>query len=291
MLYITAALYEEAAPFLAALSLKKEPSFRHFDLFLGDNAMLLLTKTGAMRAAVATSSFLTTFPPQKNDMFLSVGTAACLNQSIPCSSAFILQQIIDAGSGRSVYPELIYRSPFPEARLTTVPQIITSAATEQNNTSYKHIVSPMLYDMESSGIYEAAIPYFLCEQLLFCRIVSDHAVDLTSLSYSEIRKKVTLYIAEHTETIIRWIQNIEQNRKVPKQLSEKHIEFYERVCAALRLSTASQAELKRMILYLYLNNIDYLSDMEHFLSLPLLSPCKTKKEGLFYLGQLKKHFL
>lgn len=285
MLYITAALYEEAAPFLTALSLKKEPSFRHFDLFIGDDAMLLLTKTGAMRAAVATSSFLTAFPPQKNDMFLSVGTAACLNPDITCGSAFVLQQITDSGSGRSVYPELVYRSPFPEARLTTIPQIITFEKKTLDNTSL------MLYDMESSGIYEAAIPYFLCEQLLFCRIVSDHGVDLISFSQSELRKKITFYIAEHTETIIHWIQNIQNSRKEPKQLSGRHIEFYERACTALRLSAASQAELKRIIFYLYLNNIDYLSDMEQLLSAPLLSPCKTKKEGLFYLGQLKKHFL
>ena len=73
MLYIVTALYEEALPFIKIYCLKRKLDFPHFELFGGEEVLLLITRPGALRAATALSSLLTAFPPDKHDLLLSVG--------------------------------------------------------------------------------------------------------------------------------------------------------------------------------------------------------------------------
>ena len=50
---------------------------------------------------------------------------------------------------------------------------------------------PLLYEMEAAGIYEAAIPYFSCDRLVFIKVVSDALTGLTELSPAARRAQVT----------------------------------------------------------------------------------------------------
>ncbi|MDE7297217.1 MAG: hypothetical protein K2N94_00115 [Lachnospiraceae bacterium] len=304
MLYIAAALYEEAIPFFDALSMKKNTSFAHFDLFSGEDSMLLLTKTGAIRAAAAVSSMLTAFPPQKTDLFLSVGTVACPDSEIPVGTPFILQQITDAASGRTFCPELLFRAPFPRAALTTVHRVLTAEmlksfplhAPGSDIMSNTGVLAgcppvPMLCDMETSGVCEAALPFFSCEQLFFCRVVSDHGIDAQAMSPERLRALVTECTGRCADGLIPWLKEISGLRETSPALPPGAVAFCEAAVSALRLSAANAEQLRRLLLYLHLSGVAYLEEMSTLLEKPLHSPCRTKKEGQAYLEQLKEHFL
>ena len=94
MLYIVTALYEEALPFFKKYNLKRKTDFPHFELFAGEEALLLITRPGALRAATALSSVLTAFPPGKQDFLLSVGCAGCGEEALS-GKAFLICRITE----------------------------------------------------------------------------------------------------------------------------------------------------------------------------------------------------
>lgn len=185
MLYIVTALYEEAAPFIGFYALKKDTSCTHFDIYSGDTARLLVTRPGAIRAAVAVSAFLTMYPPSGQDCFLCVGVCACPDEKIPAGSMFFIRKITDHATGRTIYPELLFRTPCGEAELTTMPRVLTDLTMlpATDNSRYSSMFfAPQLYDMEACGIYTAASTYFFTHRIFFFKIVSDHITDLPNLN-------------------------------------------------------------------------------------------------------------
>lgn len=286
MLYIVTALYEEALPFLKECSLKRDASFPHFELFSNDSTRLLITKPGAMRAAIAVSSLMSRYPANAQDFFLSVGTAACANRRIAAGSPFLIRKITDSALGRTYFPELLYRSPFPEAELMTVPSVQKTPPSGVGS----HTV-PLLFDMEGSGIYEASSTFFATHQIALCKVVSDHMADLRQFSPAELRAHITGCIAGNLPAILQWASDIQSSFPAPGGLGQEEASFFERACRMLRLSISCQNQLYQLMLYLHLAGIPYLGAMETLLRQPLQNGCKNKKEGKDYLEQLSRYFL
>lgn len=295
MLYITTALFEEALPFLSKYSLKKDTSFPRFELFSSDSVRLLITKTGAVRSAIAVSCLLTRYPASRGDFFLSVGTAACPDSSVACGSPFLIRKITDSASGRTYFPELLYQSPFPEAELITTPFVQKTIPVRPEEAVCGGFEppasSPLLYDMESSGIYEAAGVFFATHQMAFLKVVSDHITDLAQFSPSMLRTHVTGCIEKNLPDICSWSQGISSLLSAPPRLSPEESALFDAACAALRLSVSSRNQLHQLMLYLHLAGIPYLEAMKELLAAPLHTPCQTKKEGKYYLEQLCIRFL
>lgn len=329
MLYIVTALYEEALPFLKEYHLKRKTDFPHFELFAGEQAFLLVTRPGALRAATALSSLLTAFPPEKHDFLLSAGCAGCAQEEL-LGQAFSLCRITEAASGRTRYPELLYRCPFPEAEgvtqgtvrrrepeetLPSAPGIgaggvVSFPARQRAFGAISPLPSkapkpegfvsplPVLYDMEAAGIYEAAIPYFSCDKLLFLKVVSDALTGLSELPDAARRARVTECVAGIMPTLTVWLDGLLQAFRTAEascgetgRLGEKGEILFTNICEALRLSTASRHRLYQLMLYLAQSQIPYEDSMKELLAAPLAAPCRTKKEGLKYLEQLAEYYL
>lgn len=272
MLYIITALYEEAKPFIETFSLKRNNAFSHFDLFSGEHAMVLITKPGLTRAAIAVSSLLTAFPPSEADFLLCIGVAGCADLSTPIGSAFRINKITDP-FGHTFYPELIYALPFEEAELITCAEPVTDGS------------GSALYDMESSGIYEAAVTYFSCDRLFFVRVVSDHCGDFPS------KEEIYRYIASVSGALLAQLDSIMQQPKNLLQFTAEEQAFIELVCERLRLSVTSSAQFTQLVRYLKAVGLDFVASMSDDLAEPLQFSVRTKKEGLNYLEQLKDKYL
>lgn len=340
MLYVVTALFEEAMPFIKKYNLKYRTDFPHFDVFTGREFVLLITRPGALRAVAALSSVLTAFPPKEYDLLLSAGCAGCASKDT-LGRAFILSRITDAASGRTRYPELLYRCPFPEAEVVTQAVIrlqetdtkeVFGSLHSQNvpSTDIPGMVSPLplLYDMEAAGIYEAAIPYFSCDRLVFIKVVSDALTGLTELSPAARRAQVTDCMAGVMPVLTDWLFEIydflsqrqtgdgvrtecqsctiqhsfDFRTDSPHSQSPSHLpkadrlgadgeSFFIQVCSALHLSTANSYKLYQLLLYLTLSKIPYMDSMRELLAAPLAMPCRTKKEGIKYLEELNQHYL
>lgn len=295
MLYIVTALYEEALPFLKQYHLKQNVNFPHFELFVGEEAMLLVTRPGALRAATALSSVLTAFPPKEEDFLLSIGCAGCaLKEKL--GEAFIVSKITESASGRVRYPELLFRCPFPAAEVITEAKVqIAQPLLEEKSKLQEPII---LYDMEAAGIYEAAIPYFSCERLLFIKVISDPLTGLLELSREERRERVTDNIAAILPILTPWLaqlsdffKNFSADHLRKPELTSEGENLFTRLCTALHLSTASSLHLRQLMLYLTLSEIPYVDAIKELLAVPLETPCRTKKEGLQYLGKLYEYYL
>lgn len=313
MLYIVTTSYEEALPFISECSLKKSASFSRFELFLNDSIRLLISKTGAVRAAIAVSSLLTAYPPMPEDCFLSVGTAGWRNlnkqesayqnfndqesnyqnfnnQESACQhfgkqesgyqntrNIFLIREIRDKAAGRAFFPELLYCSPFSEAILETVPMLEKNPISEEASISGKTSISeavPLLYDTQGSGIYEAAGMFFPIHRIALLRVVSD---------YSSC-------IKEELANILQWICKLPDTSLSQPLLQESDC-FFNNCCAALRLSSSGRQQLLQLMRYLQLSGCPYLDIMKNILAKPLCEPCKNKKEGKYYLELLYSHFL
>lgn len=254
MLYIVTALYEEALPFLQKFNLKRRTDFSHFELFASESILLLITRPGALRAAAALSALLTAFPPRRYDFLLSIGCAGCScavdpapdtershavlppGQDTPycpapaIGQAFTICKITDAASGRTRYPELLYRSPFAEAEVITVPSVQTKAHACAGpkttlpsadsadtpcvrygacaETTFSIPPAPVLYDMEAAGVYEAAIVYLSCDRILFVKVISDALTGLSGLSAEDRRTHVTECIAGVVAPLTEWLDRV-----------------------------------------------------------------------------------
>lgn len=298
MLYIITALYEEAAPFLSALSLKKDLSFPHYELFQNDNVQLLITKSGAIPAAVGISSLLTCHPPGPEDFFLSVGTAACSDTSVAVGTPYLIQSIVNQASGRCFYPELLYRSPFAEAGLITSPIVLTEPPVRTCSPAPPSLISadlssavPVLYDMEGSAVFEAARTYLDCHQIALIKIVSDHMTELVSLSLAELRTRIRSCMEQHTAAILSWAEAVQSQLQTTAGFSSEEESFLLCAQAALQLSAASTCQLRQLMLYLHLSRPGYLSNLQQNLNLLLQSKKCTRKEGKQYLEQLRQIYL
>ena len=185
----------------------------------GADGRILLTICGEGRnnAAAAVAATLAREGAKKGDILLSIGSAAMLKaagEKRLLGKWFLIHALEEGGSGRAFYPELLYQTDFPTARLITGDKVLrrSDAKWAIETKSYSSIekeispasdsgqenVSPfgmnefilmcgerpermdteetLLYDMESTAIFQAANAFLSLENLFFLRCATDFGV-------------------------------------------------------------------------------------------------------------------
>ena len=180
MKYLFFAMYPEARPYIGRLGLKKDPSFTKFQVFAGGGILLVVTGVGPVKAVFAAASLLALYPPGKGDLLVNIGSCAldggCSLRTEGVERAdgrrgriFLVSCLTDAGTGKSYYPDILYDSPFPEARLCTRARPYLGV--EKKGPGRDGLV--LLYDMEGAALFQAGSRYFTADRMLFLKIVSD----------------------------------------------------------------------------------------------------------------------
>lgn len=82
-------------------------------------------------------------------------------------------KITEQTTGRTFYPDVIYRHPFAEAEIVTqaVPYRGANETQDPENGA-----GARLYDMEAAAVYQAGAYYFGPHQMTFLKVVTDHGV-------------------------------------------------------------------------------------------------------------------
>ena len=128
MLYFAAAMRCEAAPLIAALQMKRKDTAGRFQVYTAENACLTVTGIGAVSAAAAVSHLLSMVPPHTaGDVFCNIGVCGDPSQKRTIGSCYLCNAVSEQSSGRRFYPDLLFRHPFGEAAVETVPEISISA--------------------------------------------------------------------------------------------------------------------------------------------------------------------
>ena len=179
--------------------------------------LLTLTGEGRNNAAAAVAATLAREGAKRGDILLSIGSAAMLKaagEDRLLGKWFLIHALEEGGSRRTFYPELLYQTGFPSARLITGDKVLrrsdatwatetkSYSSTEEEisptSDSGKENVSPfgtnefvpicgerpermdteetLLYDMESTAVFQSANAFLSLENLFFLRSATDFGV-------------------------------------------------------------------------------------------------------------------
>jgi len=166
MFYIITALSGEAIPIINHFKLKKDISYTKFDLFKNDQIKLILTGTGKIKSAIATTYLLVKDNPRPEDHIINIGICGTENEDYKIGHVVLINKIDDYASRKTFYPETVFKHNFTEERLITFDKPVKK----------KDIINlpDCVVDMEGSGFYEAASNYFHAHRIHLLKIVSDY---------------------------------------------------------------------------------------------------------------------
>lgn len=333
MIYIVTAMYPEAHPFITRFQLKKDTSHTRFQVFLNKEIRLclIISGTGPVPAAVAVSSICTEYGAGRKDFLLNAGVCAQIGNKDECAyqannfcrtgEIFLCSKIKEHGTGRTFYPDILYRHKFKETQIITGIQPY-----EKTAPGITADTDLCLYDMEAAAIYQAGAYYFGPHQMSFLKVISDDG-NIKSVTPAQIEG----LIAENMESIADYISTLQtvaqkdypddllyderQDRTLPEKhpdkiLTNEHQEkvvhtacqykltqsdniaqtTLEKLCLDLHCSRTMSESLRQHIRYCMLSGVDYLSVLEEMYQEGKL-PCKDKREGKQCFDELKKRLL
>ncbi len=280
MLYLCTALYAEAAPFVEALSCKKDPAYTHSQVFVSEEALVLVTGSGSLSAAIALTEVLAKCPPHEGDLLINIGICGCTDCSVPIGQLCRIPKVTDATTGYDYYPDLLYRHNLPEFPLVTSPTPVLIQA--DAGTPHK------LYDMEAAGIFLAARRHFLAHSMYFYKIVSDHCSGTNHLTADGISELVRTHVA----TVLSELRGIPAVSTAHSAFSPEEEHFIQMLSETLQCSVTMASELRKLLLYYKLEHGDVLPFAKEFMSKQGISSEEeaftiTRKKGKQLLEQLR----
>lgn len=279
MLMIITALYCEAQPFIDHYQLKKNKEQCKFQVFENDEILLLITEPGSITAAVGVTNLCTLYQLTPSDFLVNIGVCAAEPEEVLEGSIFLCNQILEKSTGRSFYPDVVYRHPFAESRLITV-------------SSVNHpIEAESLYDMEAAAVYQAASYFIQPHQISFIKVVSDHGVDTPESGNRMNPGKITNLINQNLDTIITYLEQLRQaGHKDPPIFNPEEELAIKNLSDSLHCSITMELKLRQQLHYYKLAHGTIREVIDDFCSeIPL--PCKSKKEGIQYLEQFRARII
>ena len=283
MIYIFTALYCEAHIFIRHFNLIKNQESTWFQQFYNETASVRLAVTGVgeIAAAAVVGSVCSVYKPTQNDLLLNIGICAHTTKN---DGIFLCNKIMEKATGRTFYPDMLYRHNFSEGTIITGMQSYASDNDAAQTTA--DAPAEMLYDMEAAAVWQAGIHFFGPHQMTFLKIVSDRG------NTEEVsRERTVLLLEKYKECILDYIErtsSITQRMECRKnRLSPKKERLIETFCVDLHCSKAMKDSMKQYIQYLTLAEMDYVSVIQDMYDKKLL-PCKDKREGKLRFEEFKR---
>lgn len=268
MITVYCALYQEAQELIRIYHLKKETDRRHFQTFSSEEAKIRLVVTGVgTAAATAVAETSTLYPPGKTDFLVNFGS--CGGSGFSLEEVYLCNKIVDAAGGRTFYPDILYRHPFPEAEITSFPR----------PQAHRQMPEGVLCDMEAAAVYQSGSFYYSTHQMVFLKVVTDDGV-AGKVSPRELGKQIKTTTESVTGFLdrLREISDLNGGGKaqqlIPAWIQE---EFHG--------SRTMQAELCQLLRYLELTGTDCETLLYEYRRSGRL-PC-DKREGKKILEELK----
>lgn len=295
MIYIFTALYCEAHTFIRRLHLTKNPENTWLQEFRNETEGIILAVTGAgeIAAAAAVGSVCAMYRPKREDVLFNVGICAHTGEA---DGIFLCNRITEQATGKTFYPDMLYRHGFREAAIMTgmLPWDREEngsklpAASQAGASSA--VSAAALYDMEAAAVYQAGSGFFGPHQMIFLKAVSD------SGEAKSVSPKLTETLMEkYQDPIIDYMRQVQksagngygENRRQEEELLEK---LLEKLSADLHCSRAMRDSLRQYIRYLILEGGDCILAIQDMYEKGLL-PCRDKREGKQRFEEFKRRVL
>ena len=288
--------------------------------------LLTLTGEGRNNAAAAVAATLAKEGAKRGDILLSIGSAAMLKaagEDRLLGKWFLIHALEEGGSGRTFYPELLYQTGFPSARLITGDKVLrrsdatwatetkSYSSTEEEisptSDSGKENVSPfgtnefvpicgerpermdteetLLYDMESTAVFQSANAFLSLENLFFLRSATDFGVGELESGQHGSGKTVPEMLREQMrkeeEKVFSFLSHVERLDAEKEKEREKEEAFLREsttLAEELRLSFVLEKKLERLLSYAESLSSEWRSYFQKKREEGLL-PCRDKRGG------------
>ena len=304
MIYVVTALYQEAHGFIRELELKKNTAYAPFEVFDNESAgiRLVVTGVGEIAAAAATAAVCARDGADASDFLINIGCCAAANagadsgcetvdsgmdsgygaaHAAQIGDLYVCHKITEQATGKTFYPDILYRHPWKERELVTGMQPLQRAAAHG-----------ALYDMEAAAVYQAGIRFFSPDRMLFLKVVSDFGVAGQERMTAET---LTGLLEQHVKEIAAFFTNLHEAADEEETLRNDGIlqedeAVLERLFAALHCSQTMRASARQYITDAALTGYDWKAELEEWYARGLL-PCKDRREGKVRLEELKQVLL
>lgn len=298
MIYVMMALYQEAHGLIRELELKKNTAYAPFEVFDNESAgiRLVVTGVGEIAAAAATAAVCARDGADAADFLVNIGCCAaggCKSADRGMDSGsravnaaqigdlYLCHKITEQATGKTFYPDILYRHPWKERELVTGMQPLQRAAAHG-----------ALYDMEAAAVYQAGIRFFSPDRMLFLKVVSDFGIAGQERMTAEV---LTGLLEQHVKEVAAFLTNLREAADEEETLRNDGIlqedeAVLERLFAALHCSQTMRASARQYITYAALTGYDWKAELEEWYARGLL-PCKDRREGKVRLEELKQVLL
>jgi hypothetical protein len=165
VIYIVVAHHKEAERVIQNLNLKKLSISGAKDIFGNTNYRLIVSGSGELSAAVATSILGAEINTLASNVFVNLGVAASTDPS-DVGSIFHIHSLHSQSFGRSFYPDMIVNLGIPQRGLESWnrPFLRSETTISGNHT---------LIDMEAAGFYDAARCFVAPSRICVIKLVTD----------------------------------------------------------------------------------------------------------------------
>ena len=298
MIYVMMALYQEAHGLIRELELKKNTAYAPFEVFDNESAgiRLVVTGVGEIAAAAATAAVCARDGADAADFLVNIGCCAAggcepadrdmdsgygAAHAAQIGDLYVCHKITEQATGKTFYPDILYRHPWKERELVTGMQPLQRAAAHG-----------ALYDMEAAAVYQAGIRFFSPDRMLFLKVVSDFGVAGQERMTAET---LTGLLEQHVKEVAAFLTNLREAADEEETLRNDGIlqedeTVLERLFAALHCSQTMRASARQYITYAALTGYDWKAELEEWYARGLL-PCKDRREGKVRLEELKQVLL
>ena len=263
----------------------------------GEDILLTLTGEGRNNAAAAVAATLAKEGAKRGDILLSIGSAAMLKaagEDRLLGKWFLIHALEEEGSGRTFYPELLYRTDFPTARLITGDKVLWRSdakwATETKSySSTEKEISPasgrgqetvlpfgtnefmlmcgerpermgveetLLYDMESTAVFQSANAFLSLENLFFLRCATDFGVGELESRQLENGKTVPEMLREQMQkeeekvfSFLSQVERLDAEKEKEREKEEAFLRESTTLAEELRLSFVLAKKLEGLLSY------------------------------------------
>ena len=281
MIYVFMALYVEAKPLIEKLDLKKINSRFKFTQYASPEICLTITGVGSIAASTAVGAVCASRDIDAADILVNIGS--CAGSASSLHGIYLIHKITDEVTGRTYYPDMLYKHTFDEVEIITIPSVKTREKVESVSNSR------LLYDMEAAAIYQAGSYFVGPHQMQFLKVVSDEG-NGAAVTPDMLTECMNMYVDEMAE-LLDTLQAITKEWQEQKFVfSEEETGMVAQLCEDLHCSAVMKASVEQLCRYWKLSGIDYVSYISDMYAQGLL-PCKDKREGKRRIDAFRKELL
>lgn len=275
MVYFLTALYYEAKDIIEHYKMKKVMEVTKFQVFKGENELLIISGTGGIKAVVAAAYLLTSFGYNENDIFINVGICGAPGHKACIGEVFLCNKLIDSFSLKAFYPDMLFKHPFKEGTLESFSEVVNDAGKKNIETD--------IADQEGAFVYEAVSTFLKPENIYIIKIVSD------ILNPGTVTPEyIESLMSDNMPKVYDWLQERTGFRLNYKDIiSAEEYKTLKALSGNMKLTSAMNIELKKLYRQYKIRNGHVIGGINNYINYN----CKTKIEGKKTFGELRKRLM